>query len=65
MPRRIKRTSWQKAVKFPKATIRNVNPECMFRCTLLTSGYGQKVNAIGHIELSPQSSEAEIKKDGR
>ena len=44
--------------------IRNVNQECMFRCTLLTSGYGQNVNAIGHIELSPQSSEAEIKEDG-
>ena len=45
--------------------IRNVNQECMFRCTLLTSGNGQNVNAIDHIELSTQSSEAEIKKDGR
>ena len=45
--------------------IRNVNQECMFRCALLTSGNGQNVNAIDHIELSPQSSEAEIKKDGR
>ena len=45
--------------------IRNVNQECMFRCTLLTSGNGQNVNAIDHIELSTQASEAEIKKDGR
>ena len=45
--------------------IRNVNQECMFRCTLLTSGNGQNVNAIDHIELSTYVSEAEIKKDGR
>ena len=45
--------------------IRNVNQECMFRCTLLTSGNGQNVNAIDHIELSMRPSEAEIKKDGR
>ena len=45
--------------------IRNVNQECMFRCTLLTSGNGQNVNAIDHIELSTRASEAEIKKDGR
>ena len=45
--------------------IRNVNQECMFRCTLLTSGNGQNVNASAHTELSTQSSEAEIKKDGR
>ena len=45
--------------------IRNVNQECMFRCTLLTSGNGQNVNAIDHIELSTGASEAEIKKDGR
>ena len=45
--------------------IRNVNQECMFRCTLLTSGNGQNVNAIAHIELSTYVSEAEIKKDGR
>lgn len=45
--------------------IRNVNQECMFRCTLLTSGNGQNVNAIDHIELSMRASEAEIKKDGR
>ena len=45
--------------------IRNVNQECMFRCTLLTSGNGQNVNAIDHIELSTRTSEAEIKKDGR
>ena len=45
--------------------IRNVNQECMFRCTLLTSGDGQNVNAIDHIELSTRASEAEIKKDGR
>ena len=45
--------------------IRNVNQECMFRCTLLTSGDGQNVNAIDHIELSMRASEAEIKKDGR
>ena len=43
----------------------NVNQECMFRCTLLTSGNGQNVNAIDHIELSTYVSEAEIKKDGR
>ena len=45
--------------------IRNVNQECMFRCTLLTSGNGQNVNAIDHIELNRYPSEAEIKKDGR
>ena len=45
--------------------IRNVNQECMFRCTLLTSGNGQNVNAIDHIELSTYVPEAEIKKDGR
>ena len=45
--------------------IRNVNQECMFRCTLLTSGNGQNVNAIDHIELSTRASEAGIKKDGR
>ena len=45
--------------------IRNVNQECMFRCTLLTSGNGQNVNASAHIELSTRASEAEIKKDGR
>ena len=45
--------------------IRNVNQECMFRCTLLTRGNGQNVNAIDHIELSTYVSEAEIKKDGR
>ena len=45
--------------------IRNVNQECMFRCTLLTSGNGQNVNAIDHIELSTYASEAEVKKDGR
>ena len=45
--------------------IRKVNQECMFRCTLLTSGNGQNVNAIDHIELSTRASEAEIKKDGR
>ena len=45
--------------------IRNVNQECMFRCTLLTSGNGQNVNAVDHIELSTRASEAEIKKDGR
>ena len=45
--------------------IRNVNQECMFRCTLLTSGNGPNVNAIDHIELSTYVSEAEIKKDGR
>jgi len=33
--------------------------------SLLTSGNGQNVNEIDHTELSPQSSEAEIKKDGR
>ena len=33
--------------------------------SLLTSGNGQNVNATAHIELSTQSSEAEIKKDGR
>ena len=33
--------------------------------SLLTSGNGQNVNAIDHIELSTQSLEAEIKKDGR
>ena len=45
--------------------IRNVNQECMSRCTLLTSGNGQNVNAIDHIELNRYPSEAEIKKDGR
>ena len=45
--------------------IRNVNQECMFRCTLLTSGNGQNVNAVDHIELSTRASKAEIKKDGR
>ena len=45
--------------------IRNVNQECMFRCTLLTSCNGQNVNAIDHIELSTYASEAEVKKDGR
>ena len=45
--------------------IRNVNQECMFRCTLLTSGNGQNVNAIDHIELNRYPSEAEIKKYGR
>ena len=45
--------------------IRNVHQECVSRCTSLTSGNGQNVNAIDHIELSTQSSEAEIKKDGR
>ena len=45
--------------------IRNVNQECMFRCTLLTRGNGQNVNAIDLIELSTRASEAEIKKDGR
>ena len=45
--------------------IRNVNQECMFRCTLLTSGNGQNVKAIDHIELSTRASEAEIKKDRR
>ena len=33
--------------------------------SLLTSGNGQNVNAIDHIELSTYVSEAEIKKDGR
>ena len=33
--------------------------------SLLTSGNGQNVNAIDHIELSTRASEAEIKKDGR
>ena len=33
--------------------------------SLLTSGNGQNVNAIDPIELSTQSSEAEIKKEGR
>lgn len=33
--------------------------------SLLTSGNGQNVNAIAHIELSTYVSEAEIKKDGR
>ena len=32
---------------------------------LLTSGNGQNVNAIDHIELSTYASEAEVKKDGR
>ena len=32
--------------------IRNVNQECMSRCFFLTSGNGQNVNAIDHIELS-------------
>ena len=45
--------------------IRNVNQECMFRCTLLTSGNGQNVNASVHIELSMNPLEAEMKKDGR
>ena len=31
----------------------------------LTSGNGQNVNAIDHIELSTYASEAEVKKDGR
>ena len=44
---------------------RNVNQECMFRCTLLTSGNVQNVNASAHIELSTYALEAEIKKDGR
>ena len=33
--------------------------------SLLTSGNGQNVNAIDHIELSTYASEAEVKKDGR
>ena len=33
--------------------------------SLLTSGNGQNVNEIAHIELSTYVSEAEIKKDGR
>ena len=33
--------------------------------SFLTSGNGQNVHAIDHIELSTQSSEAEIKKEGR
>ena len=33
--------------------------------SLLTSGNGQNVKAIDHIELSMRASEAEIKKDGR
>jgi len=45
--------------------IRNVNQECMFRLSLLTSGNVQNVNASAHIELSTYALEAEIKKDGR
>ena len=45
--------------------IRNVNQECMFRCTLLTSGNGQNVNAIDYIELSMRAAEAEVQKEGR
>jgi hypothetical protein len=33
--------------------------------SLLTSGNGQNVNVIDHIELSTYASEAEVKKDGR
>ena len=33
--------------------------------SLLTSGNGQNVNAIDHIELSTCALETEIKKDGR
>ena len=33
--------------------------------SLLTSGNGQNVNAIDHIELSTYASETEVKKDGR
>ena len=33
--------------------------------SLLTSGNGQNVNAIDHIELINYASEAEVKKDGR
>ena len=45
--------------------IRNVNQEWYVPMSLLTSGNGQNVNAIDHIELSTRASEAEIKKDGR
>ena len=39
--------------------VRNDNHECMFRYFLLTSGNGQNVNAIDHIELSTRVLEAE------
>ena len=45
--------------------IRNDNQECMSDVFCADECNGQNVNAIDHVELSTQSLEAEIKKEGR